>query len=223
MKIIKEVLPNPKIEKGFFELLKEINPALQFIDNTYDIEYYFIHSGNKIASDSFIDLSVDDFVSCINGKYGAIWLNVYNALLLEYNPIENYNSTESIELVTDNITTNATKQTIKDEQENNGQNITNNEELDSIYAFNKNKSNNASTINSNVDINSDKMTKDSTIENSGDITDKKDELTQVKKQGNIGVTTTQQMLQSEIDLRVGNILKELVFANVDTMLTLQIY
>lgn len=46
---------------------------------------------------------------------------------------------------------------------------------------------------------------------------------QLTRSGNIGVTTTQQMLQSDIDLWVWNYFENVVFADMDKVLTIAIY
>ena len=46
---------------------------------------------------------------------------------------------------------------------------------------------------------------------------------ELTRQGNIGVTTTQQMLQSERDLWKWNYLTEVVFPDLDSVFTLKIY
>ena len=46
---------------------------------------------------------------------------------------------------------------------------------------------------------------------------------ELTRSGNIGVTTSQQMIQSERDLWVWNFFHEVVFPDIDRVLTLQIY
>lgn len=46
---------------------------------------------------------------------------------------------------------------------------------------------------------------------------------ELKRSGNIGVTTSQQMLQSEIDLRKCNNFTEMMYEDVDSLCTLSIY
>lgn len=46
---------------------------------------------------------------------------------------------------------------------------------------------------------------------------------QLTRSGNIGVTTTQQMLQSDIDLWVWNYFEDVVFPDIDKVLTIAIY
>lgn len=53
--------------------------------------------------------------------------------------------------------------------------------------------------------------------------DKEERTHQLTRHGNIGVTTTQQMLQSEIDLWQWDFFNNVLFPNIDGVLTIQIY
>lgn len=71
--------------------------------------------------------------------------------------------------------------------------------------------------------NSSTMVKNSENPNTRTITgDKKDNIEHTERKGNIGVTTSQQMLQSEIELRQYNIIDQML-NDVYSLLTLSIY
>lgn len=165
-----------------------------------------------------------------------VWNRIYNASLLEYNPIENYNRTE--------------EETISDDHSNehSGKDITENSGNDVNKASGTDTTSNTSThsgtdtnINSNTayDANTlyvhdkSELTHGESVSDSGSITHgetntfthgKKETLTHGEKEtftgeivrenhtsGNIGVTTSQQMLTQEIEVASAlNVMKIMV-------------
>lgn len=102
-----------------------------------------------------------------------------DALHSEYNPIENYSSTETIKRTT----------------ENNNNSTRDNEYITQTSAYNENDF-----------VNKDKNISTDVFEE----TNKNSENAQILKSGNIGVTTSQQMIESELDLRKFDIYKYIV-------------
>ena len=68
---------------------------------------------------------------------------------------------------------------------------------------------------------SDTDTGTQTIVNSG--IDSESHEYDLTRKGNIGVTTSQQMIESERNLWIWNFFKDAVFPDIDTILTLKIY
>ena len=62
-----------------------------------------------------------------------------------------------------------------------------------------------------------------TVDNDRTLTRKTDKARKLTRSGNIGVTTTQQMLQSERDLWLWNYFRDVVFPDLDSVLVLGIY
>ena len=62
-----------------------------------------------------------------------------------------------------------------------------------------------------------------TVDNDRTLTRKTDKARKLTRSGNIGVTTTQQMLQSERDLWMWNYFRDVVFPDLDSVLVLGIY
>ena len=114
----------------------------------------------------------------------------------------------------------------------------------SIYGFNSDGASNAdksTTTQNNQSTSQDIISNNSTVtddknelttknlntdDNTVDIEDnthKKDSKTTVTQDGNIGVTTSQQMLESELQLRFNYNFFDLVFKDVDKILTAQIF
>ena len=136
-----------------------------------------------------------------SNKYQFNWKKLYDTTVLEYNPIENYDRVEDLTDTDDESSSSARDNTIKSTSTNeimNNVNIT-----DQNTAFNAGLADHAKQI-----------TDGDTTEN-GSITNTEKEnvndgrtRTHTKKgrtHGNVGVTTSQQMIQSERDLVVFNL------------------
>lgn len=136
-----------------------------------------------------------------SNKYQINWKKLYDTTVLEYNPIENYDRMEDWTDTDDETTSSARDNTIKSTSTNeitNSVNIT-----DQNTAFNAGLADHAKQI-----------TDGDTTEN-GSITNTEKENVNDgrtgthtrtgRAHGNIGVTTSQQMIQSERDLVVFNL------------------
>ena len=155
---------------------------------------YLAHSGDKYISklcvysyDEDIMLPADrskDIADLIIQKFGFNWDRLYSALLIEYNPLENYDRVEHEEYNSKIKNTSASKR----------------------YGFN-------TAVDTPVG--------DTDIESESSGT-KDDNYRDSRIHGNIGVTTSQQMLESEFEIRKKNLL-DIIFNDIDTMLCLKIY
>ena len=196
--------------------------------NQLDIIYHGSRSGNKIIGsliENYLDNNTvsDDnkiiIAQAIYTIYIKNWNALYKTLSLEYNPIENYSMTE-----TENV-----QDTHKGTLESNGNNTNTYTETTLV---NDTSNNQLWGFNSTDSVNSDKQTGDTTrdVESTMDSTHKNtDRETKditsdrtLKRSGNIGVTTSQQMIESERQLWLWNIF-ESVFSDIDKILVLKIY
>ena len=175
----------------------------QLIDETY----YLSHSGGKYISMAYkrlIDLEESGTISSaltqiakmIYGKFKHSWNCIYNALVdTEYNPLDNYNM---IQEETPDIThTKNVKQNITTKNDGYGFNSTN--------AVPQTESN----------ISGDALDNEETNTESGKRT--------LTRSGNIGVTTNQQMLTAELDLRSQNHFMDIIMNDTDSILCLLTY
>jgi len=113
------------------------------------------------------------------------WDRFYHATLLEYNPIENYDRQES------ETTTGNREHSGKDTSVLSGQSSTN--ELNKTAGFDSaNMVDRESTTASGTESNSNELTHGEKISDEGSRT--------LRVHGNIGVTTSQAMLESELDI-----------------------
>lgn len=218
------------ITKGIFSYLNvlEVPWKNDVSGNQLDIIYHGSRSGNKIIG-SLIENYLDNNTVSDNNKiiiaqaiytiYIKNWNALYKTLSLEYNPIENYSMTE-----TENV-----QDTHKGTLESNGNNTNTYTETTLV---NDTSNNQLWGFNSTDSVNSDKQTGDTTrdVESTMDSTHKNtDRETKditsdrtLKRSGNIGVTTSQQMIESERQLWLWNFF-ESVFSDIDKILVLKIY
>lgn len=187
------------------------------INTELDLDYLYNHSGNKITSnlvDFFIDsetgkiesLSMDMLANIIYTKYGLKWAKEYATFSMEYDPISNYDMTEQMtnDITThqfghSNTRTDNTDETTETEKA--GFNSVEYSPVDKV-----NTKGNAGTI---ADV------------ESGTNTDTRNY--RLTRSGNVGVTTSQQMLESERKLWLWDFFDSVVYPDIDKILTIQTY
>lgn len=136
-----------------------------------------------------------------SNKYQINWKKLYDTTVLEYNPIENYDRMEDWTDTDDETTSSARDNTIISTSTNeimNSVNIT-----DQNTAFNAGLADHAKQITDGDTTENGSIT-NSEKENVNDGRTRKNTKTG-RAHGNIGVTTSQQMIQSERDLVVFNL------------------
>lgn len=166
-----------------------------------------------------------------NRKWSKLWA-IYD---VEYNPISNYDMQETeTETISESQTgTNTGTITTNTDSElsqtgtvsNSGSSSSDN----GIYGFNSSSAvgdnNNESTVsNTRTDnlTNTDDTTETETRNLADSRTETKSDSRTLTRSGNIGVTTSQQMIQSEIELWQWNFFKT-VFADIDSICCLDVY
>ena len=229
---------------GIFTALQSFDVPWQDdnIATLLDTEYYGNISGDKIVSPLVRKKLSDGELSAANQAviaeviftlFGANWDKEWETLSQQYDPIANYDMTEIMtddETVieygkTEDTTTGNTHTKTGTETETPAVSITTD---DSVYGFN-----------SSLDVPSNKRSETPTGTNeteydlsegdNGSIgvelggSDTHTRNYTLTRQGNIGVTTTQQLLQSERDLWKWNFYNDVVFPDVDRVLTIQTY
>jgi hypothetical protein len=177
------------------------------------------------------------------------WIKQWETLSFEYSPIENYSMTEQMtndrtvdefghtRTRTDNLqhTKTGTEQDAPDLTDTTTPNLTSTDE-NSVYGFNSTnpvpsdeQTKHATGTNTNTRTGTDTRTYNTTDADTGTQTDNdggSDTRTRnytLTRSGNIGVTTSQQMIESERALWVWNFFRDVVFPDIDRVLTLQIY
>lgn len=214
--------------QGIFQKLKQrqTTPWNNDIENVelLDLEYFGNHSGDKYTSplidkiltgDVLTDENINNLVDLIYLKYKTNWERLYNILKLEYDPIENYsmveNSTDNKTFTDNNTFTHGHKidNTVNSEGSTNAD----------IYGFNTSNGvpSDKSTATSEGTSSETHSGNDVTAKNGTDNT-----THELSRSGNIGVTTSQQMIESEIALWQWNFFEQ-VYKDIDKILTISIY
>ena len=217
MKLIETInISSGVIQDGIFGKIRSIDSAketplfpwlTEYIAVTLDDIYYFEHSADKYISayfkrmkkfeeDGIITNAITRIATAIIDKFSNKWISLYNAFIdTKYNPLENYNMKQK---ETPNVT--RTKNVKSDVTVKND-----------VYGFNStNKVPQSESNTSGESLNNEE-------------TDKETGTRDLERSGNIGVTTSQQMLQSEIDLRDGYNFYNDIMSDVDSMLCLLVY
>ena len=274
------------INNGIFTFLNVLDVPWKEknISQQLNLQYHGNISGKKetsplvdslIVENSLTENSKTMLAMSIFSIYSNKWIRLYNILSLKYEPIENYNMTETENTTstnenTDTITTNTTNSnditetntgtnTENDSENTTGKNtITDSRTVDensnvinnnSLYGFNSTSGVNSDSQNGtetrnvtdnnthNDDLKGTRTNEHSENINMSKVTAQKNDVKDVKdgthtengsqdrtltRHGNIGVTTSQQMLNSEIELWQWDFFNG-VFKDIDKILTIQTY
>lgn len=181
-----------------------------------DLDYIYRWSGYKSISPLVRHVLGDNsempasgyntLASVVWAHFGEPWTRAYNALVEEYNPLENYNMSETENTKTvDDATTGVTGSA-----QNNNTSVTSSK---SVYGYNTNTA---------VPSETESVSTGQSTDITTDYDNERNQSRGLKRSGNIGVTTSQQMLESELKLRVYRFF-ERVYKDVDTILSLPIY
>lgn len=148
-----------------------------------------------------------------SNKYQINWKKLYDTTVLEYNPIENYDRMENWTYTDDETSTSARDNTRN--TTNSVKSTSTNEIMNSVNVTDQNTAFNAGLADHAKQITDGDTTENGTITNTETGKDTENESVNNgrtgthtrtgRAHGNIGVTTSQQMIQSERDLVVFNL------------------
>lgn len=187
--------------------------------DTLNQDYYLSHSGDKYIS-PFVERlfnagktasEISSYVAtiCYN-RFGEKWKKIYDALLTEYNPLENYSMEETR---TPNLTDSDT--------ENVGTSISSNRTTNANSKYKGFNADAPVTI-TTTDGSENSSTTGTKLANETTRTSTHTGTEKLQRAGNIGVTTSQQMLESEFKVRQYDFYKEL-YNDIDSVMCLMIY
>lgn len=145
---------------------------------------------------------------------------MYEALRTEYSPIENYDRKENIKRDYENSGTDKASTTLG--SSTTSTNIGSNDNENKVSAYNENDYTNREK---------DTQSYNSTVTNTGSGTDttqtehglKRKEIEDIRVHGNIGVTTSQQMIESEMSLRAKYDIYKIISKEFERAFLVQIY
>ena len=184
----------------------------------FDLIYYAEHSGSKHPSiviqrlyemeNEDVGLTINLIVEMIIQKFADKWDRLYSAITTNYKPLENYDMEEK---ETPSVTHTITRQT------ETVTSITDDVSSTDVYGFNSSSPvpNSKVTRNGTSTVSNDPLKNIETNAESG--------TRDLTRHGNIGVTTSQQMLQSEIDLRNNYNFVDNIMNDVDSIMCLLVY
>ena len=186
---------------------------------TLNQDYYLSHSNDKYVS-PFVEKLYDDgksateitsFVaSIVYNRFGVKWKKIYDALMTEYNPLENYSMEEERTPDLSFEETQNEKSDIKTERETSATNSYKGFNASDPVVVNKTDGEeNVETSGAKLD---NEVSKTTTHTGSETLT----------RSGNIGVTTSQQMLESEFKVRQYDFYK-MIYNDIDSVLCLSVY
>lgn len=157
---------------------------------------------NYISDD---ESEIKSYMGILSKIYSERFTKSVNALLTDYNPIENYNSTEteSIEMSGTNSTTSELSTTATGETTTNTTGVT----TETLSPYDSENFNNNSKNSSSGNTTENTSSSDNSSNTTSGTSSQTNART-LKRSGNIGVTTSQQMLQSEIELRKNDLIND---------------
>lgn len=230
---LKETIDDILVDDGIFHYIHVQDNTLTFLndgkDKDLDIEYYLNHSGDKKISPMFQKLKDNDvnymtrLAKIIVNKFGDNWKKVYDAYFnSEYNPIENY-SMEEVE--TPDLTTTETPDlttTTTDKQDTNITTSQSSNDYVSGYNSDEPVPTDEGTTTQSVSADADDNVRTIESAESGSKTTTQTGERTLTRKGNIGVTTSQQMLNSELELRTFDFYTR-IMNDVDSVLCCRLY
>lgn len=253
---LNDVSPNWAMRGGIFTKLDAYTAipwANKNIGEYLDMEYYGNISGGKLVAPlidnmlngapALTESMTNKLAHVIMAMYLTNWQKQYDTLSLQYNPINNYDMTETM---TD---TNSTEYGHVLNHQNSGtvteQGTTTSSpdvhqvdtigvirtDIDAVSGFNSTAyvqaaqsvstpsgTNKSDTTGSTTDTSTNSVTNTTSFSDTNSGTDTHTVEHELKRSGNIGVTTSQQMIQAERDLWLWNFMKDTVFPDVDKVL-----
>lgn len=226
---LNDVFTNSLTGDGIFAYLDAFDvPWKNDVDaDSLDLDYHGNISGDKLTSplvekfktgETLTNAERTTLAQTIWSIYGVNWTREYNVLALEYEPIENYNMRE--EMTNDETVMEYGKESTRSGSETDSPNLTNTSSGE-VYAFNSSDpvpTEEQSTTAKGTATHTFNAVKDT--ESGSDTHTRNYELT---RSGNVGVTTSQQMIESEIALWRWNFFHDVVYPDIDKILTLKIY
>lgn len=237
-----DVLPDSLTGDGILAAISELE-GVDVPWDTYSAEMdigYIERSGDKLVSPIVEKLmtdgeltsgAIEKLAKVIWLKYGLSWSKLWATQDLEYDPISNYDMNEtSSEASTEGKSesesrTDGEKRTASRSQADSQSGAVTNDT--GVYGFNSSNSSpygdssgtTASAGASNEVSGEDRSGQESSIR-SGDVSGSRQHV--LRRSGNIGVTTSQQMIQSERDLWLWTVW-DTIYHDIDRVLTLRVY
>ena len=243
-KRLMKITPTGKTGNGIFTALQSMDVPWKNADMSteLDLDYYNNCSGSKIISPLLFSLTggnettetdLETLASLIFKIYGKRWIKLWDTMNFEYNPIENYSMVET--MTDDKTVTEYGKTRFTDTINTRKPNLTETEITDVTRESEMNRFgfNSVNEVPTDTETGNQKGTNTTTTTGTDEIgigtnetdggSDTHTRNYELKRAGNIGVTTSQQMIESERALWMWDYFHDIVFPDVDRALTINIY
>lgn len=232
--ILNEAFPNWKAGKGIFDLIDNPPWAGEMESTLLDLQYFGNHSGAKIISPLVNALLTSGVVSeadrqilanVISFKFKHNWARLWLTNDVDYNPIHNYDITEDITRATTGEITDSGEETTTPNTTTTVNHGRSDQSTEYIYGLNSQPSDNNP---SNKEVSQEGGTTGTTrtgtekVESNSTRGETENETVNTKRSGNIGVTTSQKMVNEERELWLWNYFEQ-IFSDVDTVLAIPVY
>lgn len=229
--LLREAFADWKIGDGIFGALSTLGEEMPWDDyaepETLDIEYFGNHSGGKFVApvvmnllgdtESLLDADRTVLAKIIWTKFGEPWKHLWETNVVAYNPIHNYDMSETRHLERDDTGT-------QDDSTSSVDTTTHgrtNEVTDFTYGMN-----NSDEFGKRSDRSTSQEGGTTSTSGTGSLdrgtTDNRVEDETITRAGNIGVTTTQQMLTADRELWLWNYFDQ-IYKDIDSVLALPFY
>lgn len=230
--VLREAFPDWKIGYGIFEALEQIATMPwngQADSESLDIEYFGNHSGGKFAApivmqmvdSESLELTESDRIALariIWMKFKQPWTHLWETNVAAYNPIHNYDMTDTRTLVRGDVEATEALRNSVDSTESNRESGSD----DYVYGMNSDQDGPGRRDSRNHSEEGGETTSVNSATDETNRTKDTEEVETTMRAGNIGVTTTQQMLKSEREIWLWNFFDQ-VYKDIDTVLSLPIY
>lgn len=232
-KILSEVFYGWESGDGLFNYLSEVTTMpwdnVDYISiESLDLLYFGSHSGSKFCA-PLINIMVSEETGVIPSvnrtsiatmlitKYLRNWERLFDTMVVTYNPIHNYDMREVRDLK--KADSSAEKST-----EDMAEGASSSNSMDNVnyrYGMNTNK-NSPKESDKMVSGYSSKSSSEQKIGRSVNAVGAGEEEEEIKRSGNIGVTTTQKLIEEERDIWLWNYF-DIVFSDIDRELALMFH
>lgn len=229
---MKDVMPTLLTDGAIFKYLARVNTI---VDADKLGVVYFSKSGNKsvntlvenyVGDDGKIsEANIEELGLLIAHYFDNQWSHVKEALLAEYSPIENYDRTElSTHAFTGTDTDQYGRQTHVIGSQTHEYGAVSNTDAHSVTSYNSTTltPDTQDTHSEALHTNTDGIRNDETGARSDSHTKGTTETINSHVHGNVGVTTNQMMIGSELELRKKNLF-DIVMRDIDSFLCLRVY
>lgn len=224
-KMIKDIIPDPYVEhNGIFQTLTCI-PS-EFDSRNLDILFYTKY-GCRLASnllkryEKLEACELSQIASIIEDRYRTSWEKLYLALTIDYDPIENYNGIEEVRQTGTVHVDGKSEADSESELSSEDSSKLPSVQDEKVYGFNSSSGVDASKT-TNTHDSLIESTQNSSSSGTSENTTTNDLTTVTKRHGNLGVTSSQQMITQELQLRRTQYI-DILLRDVADMLTIKIY